>query len=215
MYIAIFIFTVIFIAQILLGLRSWDLKKRLKQKYSFVLGSQIELSRLLEKYSKKNNTMILRASDTIDDTAYAEGNTILIDKKSLHSQDLYSNVYLLFIFEVVNSKTKIFKELPIYQNVLFISQIVVFLIAIFILNNYSESIIIAAIIIQLVTLFLTMYALLNYHQILDIVFVKAKKFLKLDLVESARAEALIIDLKYRIFEYPFDIIWKIYNFITP
>jgi len=215
MYLAASIFLIFLLTQFILGLRSWGLRNKLQYKYAFILGSQIEVSEVIERYFKKNKKLVIKASDQLDDVAYSEHRNFYINKHKLYSKDLYSNIYTLFYLEIANCEDILLREIPVYQNILFVSQFLFFVIAIVLPAAYSVAILIIGIIMELVTLFVTILALLKHHEILDSVLANAKRYLKLDAVEEARAEALVNDLKYRIFEYPFELTWRIYQFIKP
>jgi hypothetical protein len=50
---------------------------------------------------------------------------------------------------------------------------------------------------------------------LDEAHIIAMDLLNLDDVENARAESLKDDIRYQSFEYPFETVWRIYQFFKP
>jgi len=203
------------LAQLILGLKSWNLKKELRSKYAYTLSSQIDVSKLLEDYLLKHKGVILKASDQLDNVSYSESNIIYINKEVISSKDLYSNIYILFTLELAQKKYNFIREVPIYQNILFVLQFVFFFIAFIFPSDYSDKFIIIGVINELFTIFLTLITLMSYHTVLDKILIQAKQLLILDPVEEARAEALVNELKYKIFEYPFELTWRVYQFLKP
>src|SRR6266704_290122 len=100
MYLAACIFLILSLTQFILGLRSWGLKNNLKSKYAFVLGSQEEVSSVIERYFKNNKKLLIKATDQLDDVAYSERGNFYISKHSLYAKDLYSIIYVLFCLEI-------------------------------------------------------------------------------------------------------------------
>ena len=197
------------------GINAWFVSKNLPKKYSYVLGEQMETVKTLENYTEKYRKVKLKALDNIVEPALGNENLLIINKGKLYEKDLFSNIYLLFQLELTKPDKTFVRNSYIYQNVLFIFQIIFFTLGIAINSIYSEFVIIFAILLELASIFFSIYCesliLFVLKKVLDI----GKQILNLDDVEQARAEALARDLRLRAFEYPFEIVWRIFQFIKP
>lgn len=194
-----------------MGIFASKIKRGLKQKYSYYLGEQIEFNKILEKYQAQLPHLRVIATDQISDVCVAENNLIIVNKKSIYSKDLYSNIYLLFQLELTNPALKEIRNIYNYQSVVFFSQFVC-VVLFFALNSIALVILVTGYILFLLNIFLLVYGMVGYNRILDKVMIDAKPLLKLDKVEEARAETLINEIRYEVLTYPLEIPWRLTRF---
>ncbi len=214
MYLLIFIFLVFLVVQIVLGIAGWNLRRNLPHKYSYALGSQIQLTDILEKYMRKYKHLHLKASSKIQDVVHIHKDILFINKKHIYSKDLYSNVYLLYQLKLFKTHQQFLNRLFIAQNLLFVLEFIILFAGISLtVNSWGEILIMVAIAIQLSLFISSMLGYLKFDDIVEPTLKESKKLLHLDDVEEARAEALLNEFKYSLWEYPFDIIWKILQFL--
>lgn len=207
-----FIFLLFFLVQIFLAISGWATRAKLEKKYSYFLGSQHEVSKLIEYYTNEFPELRIIVSSDINEIAYSDENLLIMNKKYIYSKDLFSNFYTLAQLELTKHKNKPLRDYYIKQNVLFYLQLIIFIVGICI-QSVAEYILILAIALQLVTILMTFFLMNDYKNFLYKVAAKAKTTLKLDPVEMARTEALVEDIKYEVFEYPFEILWRLSHFL--
>lgn len=215
MLISILVFFILLLIQFLLGIYSWIIVKNLSHKYSFILGSQKEPAETLEVYKESNKKLKLKATHNLDQPAYSDSNFLLIDSKKMYAKDLYTNFLVIYQLELTKDENSFIRNLGMYQNILFIFEIVFFVVSISILTELSPFITIIPVVLQAISIFLSVFAYTIQEIMLADVLATSEKILELDNVESARAEALKEDLKTSVFQYPFEIAWKIFQFLKP
>jgi hypothetical protein len=207
------IFVLITLLQFSLATYAWLIRKQLPERFSHILGELIEPAVVLENYMKIYRKLNLRVNAQISEPVLAEREFLLVNRESMYNPDLFTNFYTIFQLELTKSantfaRTRIF----IFQNLLFFIQVIVFILA----TIYSSEVIMAISIgTALFSFSLAFLGFILYGKILDTTFEIALDLLNLDDVEQARAEGLKNDLRYKVFEYPFDIIWKIIQFFKP
>lgn len=211
MYLFLSIFIFLLVVQLLLGIFATIVKRKLKNKYSYYLGEQIEFNILLQNAKEENPLLGIEATDQIEDVCIAENNLIIVNKKSIYSKDMYSNLYLLFQLKLTNPKFSRLRILYNYQSILFLSQVSC-LCLIFLIPDISSFILMFAFATLLLTFVLIAYGIVQYGAILNTVLKEAKNKLKLDRVEQARAETLASEIKYEILSYPLEIPWRLTRF---
>lgn len=211
MYLFLSIFIFLVLVQFILGIFASLVKRGLKNKYSYYLGEQIEFNILLQNAKEENPDLGIEATDQIEDVCIAENNLIIVNKGSIYSKDMYSNLYLLFQLKLTNPKFTRLRTLYNYQSILFLSQVIC-LILVFLIPDFSNPILVLAFVIFLLTLMLITYGIVQYGNILNTVLKEAKGKLKLDDVEQARAETLAAEIKYEILSYPLEIPWRLTRF---
>lgn len=215
MFTEYFIFTIILLAQILIGIFAWVQKDKLPRKYSHYLSEMIIPAKVLENYSKIYRNVGLKVNASIKEPAYALTEFVLIGKRFMYSPDLYTNYYMLFQLELSKKQNEQVRFLSIYQNILFVIQILVFAASFFFPDTLSKILILTAISIQVFLVLISFMGYIAFNFILEEVHEVAKDLLNFDEVEVARAESLKSELAYRIFEYPFETIWRLYQFFRP
>jgi uncharacterized membrane protein len=100
-------------------------------------------------------------------------------------------------------------------KVFFFVEIMVFLFGLIIEANWKVYIILIAIVIACITLILSVIAYFSYESILKKSIHVAVDLLDLDEVETARAERLVDDLAYHVFDYPIVVFSRIVKFFLP
>jgi hypothetical protein len=213
--ILIIIYILFFFAQVVLGIASWNMRKKLPRKYSHTLGEMVDPSRTLEIYRKEYKKLDLKATNQIKDPAFAEENLLLINKKNLYEKDLFSNFYVIFQLELTQPKRSFLRNIFMLQNIIFIAQNLVFIIGIATENQFSDIFLYISISIIVLLFLLTFYSSVSMDFLLLEALEKVAAILNLDNVEYARAEALSKDLKYQVFEYPFEILYRFWQFFKP
>ncbi|MEP7103236.1 MAG: hypothetical protein ABI721_00820 [Candidatus Dojkabacteria bacterium] len=214
MNVLILIFIILLSLQIVLALFAWGLRRELEKKYSFATGEGKEPAEVIEEYYKDGNTKFrIIASDEIVEPAFAESDLLIINKNKIYKKDLYTNFYIIFQAELTKSDYKILRILGNFQSFVFILEIAVFVLANTITTNFKEIILYVAIAIQIFSFILTLIGFIQIDGLLDDTMTISKSLLKLDDVEEARALGLKSDLRYSVFEYPFEVVWRIVQFL--
>lgn len=214
--ILLFLVTILLlIVQIALALIGFNAQDKLKRKYSKPIGSQLTPEKILSQNEKKFGKITLKISDQLEDVAFSENQLVLINKKDLNKNTLYTNYKFLYYFYLSLKENEYIRNYKIYQNIAFGVQIFFLIIAFVLISLPVNTFLIASFIIQL---FLLIYVVYNYFRVSSFnedVYIKSKKILDLDKVEEARVESLIGDLSLEPFEYPFEVILRLVNFIKP
>lgn len=213
MYLFLSIFIFLFLAQLVMGIFAFKIKKSLKNKYSYYLGEQIEFNKILETYSSNSPNLKIIASEEINDACIADDNLIIINKKSIYAKDLYSNLYLLFQLKLTNPSLKEIRNIYSYQIIVFFAQFVS-IILFFLLESIASTILIISYVLLLLSIFLSIYGIAGYNKVLNSIMIEAKTLLKLDRVEEARAETLINEIRYEVLTYPIEIPWRLTRFFN-
>lgn len=211
MYLFLSIFIFLIITQFVMGLFASYIRRGLKDKHSYYLGEQVEFNKILESAKEKSKELSIIASDKIDDVCIAENNLIIVNKKSIYSKDMYSNLYLLFQLKLTSPKLKEIRLLYNYQSIVFFSQIII-LVLFFLLPQINQTILLIGFVLFFLSIFLISYGIVVYGSILKEVLKEAKSILKLDNVEQARAEALSSEIKYEILTYPLELPTRLSRF---
>lgn len=211
MYLFLSIFIFLIITQFVMGLFASYIRRGLKDKHSYYLGEQVEFNKILESAKEKSKELSIIASDQIDDVCIAENNLIIVNKKSIYSKDMYSNLYLLFQLKLTSPKLKEIRLLYNYQSIVFFSQIII-LVLFFLLPQINQTILLIGFVLFFLSIFLISYGIVVYGSILKEVLKEAKSILKLDNVEQARAEALSSEIKYEILTYPLELPTRLSRF---
>jgi hypothetical protein len=213
MSILIIVFIILFLLQLTLGVFAWRLRKDLEKKYAFPLSEQTEPVTIVEKYYQDQETTFqILASEQLMEPAFAEKNLLLINKSMLYKKDLYTNFYIIFQAELTKNKYQVIRLISKILSFIFVLSTVILVLFILLDRSEAEPLVYIAIALQAITLYLSVYSLYKISKVLNNTMIIAKGLLSLDDVEEARASGLKNDLKYSIFEYPLEIVWRIIQF---
>src|SRR5260221_9597787 len=212
MYLILFLFIFFFLIQFGLGLASIKTRANLKKKYSFILGEQHEVSKTLEDYLKDHSTLNLKLVSNIQEVCYSDNNLLILNKKYISAQDLYSNFYVIFHLKLCEPELASIRNINLYQNGVYVLQFVFVLLG-FVFGSFAGLFWGIALFLLFLNFFVTFFGLFSYSQILKKVLREAERRLNLDRVERARVEALADEVKYEVFEYPLEIFWRIYQIL--
>lgn len=215
MFTEYFIFTTLLFAQIIIGVFAWRHRMKLPRRYSHYLSEMITPAVALENYSKIYRSIGLKVNAHIHDPAYALTDFVLISKRHMYVPDLFTNYFTIFQLELSKKEHEHLRALNSYQNILFTLQNVLLVVSLVLTDIPARIAILAAISIQVILIILSFLGYLTFNFILDEVHEIAKDLLNLDEVETARAESLKSELSYRVFEYPFETLWRLYQFFKP
>lgn len=216
MGVLVIIFVILLLLQITLGVFAWRLKKELEAKYAFPLSDQVEPATVIEKYYEDPETKFqILASEAIPDAAFAEHNLLLVNKNKLYKADLYTNFYIIFQAEMTKGKYSLLRVFSRMLSFTFILSILAIIAGIVAGQANGQILVYIAIGLQLFSIVICLFSLAQVSRLLEDVMIIASGLLHLDDVEIARAHGLKDDLKYSIFEYPFEIVWRIFQFFKP
>jgi hypothetical protein len=212
MLLLITVFTLIFIIQLMMCVYAWIIRRSIPKLYKNALGSMIDPSGTLEKYMKIIRKVDVRVNADINDIAYAQKNFLLLRRDKMYDVDLYTNFYVIFQLELTREEHAFSRKLFVIQNILFGSQIAILILGLIITSEPTIAIALGMLVFEML---LSTVAFFIEKNILNSTFEIAVDFLDLDDVERARAEVLKNDLRFRVFEYPSDMAWKIFQFLKP
>lgn len=215
MTILIFIFAVLLIFQVLLGIASSMHKARLSKKYAYALSDLVDASETLQKYTKIHRKVDIKVNAQIIQPALGLKDIVLINRNDMYKQDLYTNFFLITQLELTKKMYRYLREMYILQNLLFALGILLFVLGVSLEIDFSSMLVTIAIILHSVTLALTTFGFLSYDFMLEEVLDIAIDLLNLSELEEARASRLAQAYKYRVFEYPLDIPLKLFYFFKP
>ncbi len=215
MFLAIIIFLLILFTQLSTGIVSWLNRNKMAKKYAFILSELIEPAKTLENYIKIYRKVNLRVNGAIDEPAYAEKDFLILKRERMYSPDLYSNFYTIFQLELTKVSNNFIRNIYKYQNLLFFLEILLFIIGVIISPSIGIYFIYFALFIQVILLILTFLGFMMVEGVLNESHLIAQDLLNLDDVEIARALSLQSELKFKVFEYPFEIVWRIWQFVKP
>lgn len=213
MAVLIIIFVIVLSIQLLLALFAWGSRREVESKFSFPTGSGIEPAQIIEEYYRSEETKFrIQATDEIYEPAFAEDDLLLINKEKIYKKDLYTNFYVIFQAELTKSDYKFLRFVGNIQSFIFLLEIIVFLIAIGTTTSLKEILFYIAIGLQVISFILTLLGFIQIDDVLEDASMLSKNYLQLDEVEEARVMALKGDLKYTVFEYPFEVMWRLIQF---
>lgn len=213
MGVLIFIFVILISIQLVLALFAWGSKRQVEQKYSFPTSEGVEPAQIIEEYYKDEATKFrIQATESISDPAVAEDDVLLINKDKIYKKDLYTSFYVIFQAELTKSDYKFLRISGNFQSFFFVIEVILFIIALNTTINIREILFYVVIGIQILTFIITILAFIQIDTLLDDACITAKILLKLDDVEEIRVMSLKGDLRYIIFEYPFEVIWRLVQF---
>ncbi len=215
-YTIILISVLLLICQIVLGAFSLSYKVKLPKKYSFILGDLSEPVSTLEKYMKIYRKVNLKVNAAIKDPAKARNEFLLLNRNVMYTPNLYINFFIIFQLELSKITNKFVRESKRYQILLFILQIATFIVAIALGESiYGQLLASLSLSFLILSMVLSMFVMILIQYITEETLEIAKDLLNLDSVEIARAESLANDIKYRVFEYPFDSFRLLIQFLLP
>lgn len=215
-YTIILIFVLLFICQIVLGTFSLSYKAKLPQKYSFILGDLSEPVSTLEKYMKIYRKVNLKVNAAIKEPAKAQNEFLLLNKNAMYTPNLYVNFFIIFQLELTKVTNRFAREARKYQIIIFTLQIILFFVAIALGDSiYGQVIASISLALLIIGIVLSMFIMILLQYISEESIEIAKDLLNLDNVEIARTESLANDIKYRVFEYPFDSFRLLIQFLLP
>ena len=203
------------IVQIALALIGFNALDKLKRKYSKPLGSQLTPEKILSENEKKFGKITFKIAEHLEDVALAEDKLVLINKKDLSKNTLYTNYKFLYYFYLSFEENNYIRNYKQYQHIIFGVQVFFLILAFVFSSLIINTYLIGSLILQV---FLLGYCIYNYFRVSSFseeVFTKSKKLLDLDKVEEARIESLIGDISLEPFEYPFDVVFRAVQFIKP
>jgi hypothetical protein len=211
----IFIALTVLVIQIILAIASVLAHRNIEKKYSFILSEGYAAATALEYYVRIFRKVDVNVDAPIKQIAHAEEEYILVNKKKMYNTDLYSNLYLLFQLELTQKKYGFLRNLYIYHNILFFFQMVFLVAFFFVPTEMQFYFAVATLAIQAINILLCMWSVHMYTDILDEAQLKAADLFNFDDIDDARAEQLANELRYRAFDYPFDVLWKFVRFLLP
>jgi len=213
MSVLIIIFIIILCIQLVLALFAWGSRRQIEGKYNFPTGEGVEPAQIIEEYYRDEGTKFrIQATDEIFEPAFAEDEFLLINKNTIYKKDLYTNFYVIFQAELTKKDYKFLRFVGNIQSFVFILEIVIFFIAIGTTTSFKEILIYLAMGLQIFSFILTLLGFIQIDTVLEDASILSKVYLKLDDVEEARVLALKGDLRYIVFEYPFEVIWRLVQF---
>ncbi|MEO6728911.1 MAG: hypothetical protein ABIM99_03235 [Candidatus Dojkabacteria bacterium] len=213
MTVLIIIFVIILSIQLVLALFAWGSRRQIEQKFSHPTGEGREPAQIIEEYYRNDSTKFrIQATDEIYEPAFAEEDFLLINKDKIYKKDLYTNFYVIFQAEMTKKDYRYLRIVGNIQSFIFLIEIIVFLISIATTTNLKEVLIYVSIGLQILSFILTLLGFIQIDTVLEDASILAKMYLRLDDVEEARVMALKGDLRYIVFEYPFEVIWRLVQF---
>lgn len=215
MILVLIINILLLILQSSLAAIAWSTRSKSCKKFSKPISSLLTPENIVNQNEKRFSVIKIKIVPHLDDIAYADKKLMLINKKDFSKNTLYNNFKFFYYFYLGFDDSKYLRIYKQYQNILFAVEIILFIIGIILVNLIFNTFLIAALILQI---FLILFSLFNYFLLGDFLeetYRKCKKLLKLDNVEEARLESLINDINQEVFEYPFEFIWRIIQFIKP
>ncbi|BCX14258.1 MAG: hypothetical protein KatS3mg085_790 [Candidatus Dojkabacteria bacterium] len=209
-----FICVVLFLSQLIIGIRVYFQQKNIPFKFNYPLTKLPDPATILENYMKIYRKIGIKVNAKIDAPALAKEDFILVKRDTVYDKDLFTNFYVLLQLELTKKTYNFLRNLKSIQNILFFSSIFLFILAIGFNNEIQKFLLATTLILQILTIFAT---ILGYELIsiaLDETYEVAKDLLDLDELEQVRTQKLMKDLKYMVFDYPLDIPLKLFYFFS-
>ncbi|MFS8130371.1 MAG: hypothetical protein ACMG57_00165 [Candidatus Dojkabacteria bacterium] len=214
MGVLILIFVIVLCIQLVLALFAWGSKRQIESKYSHPTGEGVEPAQIIEEYYKDEVTKFrIQASDEIYEPAFAEADFLIINKNKIYKKDLYTNFYVIFQAELTKKEYRFLRFAGNLQSFVFLLEIIIFLIAIATTSNVKEVLLYLSIGLEVLCFIFTLISFIQIDTLLEDALILAKMYLKLDTIEEIRVMALKGDLRYIVFEYPFEVVWRLVQFI--
>ncbi len=199
----------------MLALYSQIVRHKLDRKYDHPLSDLIDASKALENYVKIYRKVNIKVHVKIPFPAFAREEYVLINRDKIYNIDLYTNFFTLYQLELSRKEHRFARKLYLIQNLIFLSQLIFFALGLILQYDFSSILLIIAIGIQLFSILFSFIGFIMYEFILGDTLEVASDLLNLDEVEIARAESLKNDLKFHVFEYPFEFIRRVFVFFLP
>lgn len=215
MYLILLISLLLLIIQLILAIYAWNLKPKLKVRYKNILSSQLDPSTVLENNIKKFKNISIRVNNNLDDIAFSEKGFVMFKQKSLYKKDLYTNFMSLYYLYLSQDRYFRISKINYLPNLLFPIQFITLIFAIVSTFELVNPFIILTFVIQLFLILLSIINFFTINSFLNKVLKSSVKLLELDDLEEARCESLKNDLCYGVFEYPFEVIWRLVQFVKP
>ncbi len=215
MYLILLISILLIFIQLTIALYAWSLKPSIVRKYKNIISSQLDPSLVLEKYSKKFKNITIRVNNALDDVAFSEKGYVMFRQKSLYKKDLYTNFMSLYYLYLSQNRYYRLSKINYLPNLLFPLQIITLIAGLVTTFELINPFIILTFVIQIFLLLLSLVNFYTLNSFLNKLHKDATKILELDDLEEERAKSLKSDLSYRVFEYPYEIIWRVIQFIKP
>lgn len=188
---------------------------KIEEKYDYPLGSMLSSSEVLENYVKIYRKVNIKVHQSIPLPAFADEEFVVINRDKIYDSNLFSNFFTIFQL-VLSKKENVFaRKIFIIQNVLFFTQFILFALGITLQYEWTNLLIIAAIVVVLANIFLSIVGFIVYQEVLKEAADVATDLLELDEVEQARAESLQNDLAFVVYEYPFEFVKNLFVFFIP
>jgi len=214
--ILIIIINILFLLlQFALSSISWNTRGNIRRKYAKPISSLLTPEKILQQNEKRFSQIDLKVVSYLDDVGYSDKNLMLINKRDLSTNTLYINFKFFYYFYLASEKNNYLRNLKRVQNILFTFQVGFFIIGLITINLAFNAFFLASLGLQI---FLFTYSIFNYiihGTFIEETYRKSKKILELDNVEEARLESLLGDINQEVFEYPFEILWRIIQFVKP
>lgn len=214
MTILIIIFVLFSALQILLNIYAYFSRTSLPKDFGFTILSLVEPATALENYVKIFRSVNIKVNANITAPAFALQEFVLINKKQMYLNDLYTNYYLLFQLELSKKRNNYIRNQKNYTGILFVIGMIIFISSLVMTEN-KEIFAVVAIAIQLFTIFLSIANRSFYNPILKEVDYISYDLLSLDENEQYAANQLGNKLKIVTFEYPLFVLDKIVRFFVP
>jgi len=214
MTILIIVFVLFSVLQILLNIYAYFSRHSLRNEYGFTILSLIEPATALENYVKIFRSVDVKVNAKIKEPAIALKEFVLINKKLMYANDLYTNYYLLFQLELSKRKNSFIRNAQSYLGISFTIGCAVFMASLILIEN-KEIFAIIAIAIQLCTIFFSIVTRSLFDEIIKEVDYIAYDLLNLDEKEQYSAHQLGSKIKSVTFEYPIFVLGKMVGFLVP
>ncbi len=199
----------------MLALYARIIRHKIDQRYSYPLGEMIDASKALENYVKIYRKVNLKVHANVPFPAYAQEEFVLINRNKIYNIDLFTNFFTLYQLELSKKEHNLARKLYIFQNFVFLMQIFLFILGLVLQYEWSYILIVAAIAVQVFSIMFSIIGFIIYDFVLTDTLEISKDLLNLDEVEIARAESLKNDLKFHVYEYPFDFFKRVFGFLIP
>lgn len=182
----------------------------------------MDLTKTLESFMRKelnkNEHLKINIVKGLDMPAFAEENELLINKEYLYQTTLFANFYLLYQAEIARIRHQNWRIWSNSLSILFVFQVIALILALTLDTGNTtdnEILMLGGVLFEAFGLLLSFFGYFNLSLLLDRIHRVSVKILKLDDVEEARALALKNDLRFIVFEYPFEIPWRMLQFFKP
>lgn len=187
----------------------------LKDQFSIPISSMTDVASTLETYSRVFNSVNIKVNDhKLKGVSSVKNQDLHINRNNVYSFDLYNHINTLFNICTLSTSFRFNRFLTIFNQSIFIFQLVFIVLLFFNFEYYSGyvSIFAISIIFFIVNNFALLYVYRNVrHKVLEVY----KAILDIDDVERARADNLADELVYTRLSYPLEGIVTFIKFFLP